>query len=98
MSCRVMARGIGNVLINLIRGYAKQAGVRLQAGFVETDRNRMMYMTYKFSRFVEISREGSLLTLENDLHDVNPPPSYLELDISNLALPVSVPLGQAVTL
>jgi FkbH-like protein len=98
MSCRVMARGIGNVLINLIRGYAKQAGVRLQAGFVETDRNRMMYMTYKFSRFVEISREGSLLTLENDLHDVSPPPSYLELDISNLALPVSVPLGQAVTL
>jgi len=98
MSCRVMARGIGNVLINLVRDYAKQAGVRLQAGFVETDRNRMMYMTYKFSRFVEISKEGNLLTLENDLRDVNPPPGYLELDISNLALPVSVPLEQAIKL
>jgi hypothetical protein len=57
-----------------------------------------MYMTYKFSRFVEISKEGNLLTLENDLRDVNPPPGYLELDISNLALPVSVPLEQAIKL
>ena len=84
MSCRVMARGVGNVMINLIREKAKKAGVRLQAEFIETDRNRMMYMTYKFANFIEVQKDGSNIVFENQLEDIAPTPSYLELDASRL--------------
>jgi FkbH-like protein len=78
MSCRVMARGVGAVLINHLRDLARARGVRLQARFVANDRNRMMYMTYKFNHFNELERSGELL-LENDLSRVQPPPDYVKL-------------------
>ena len=84
MSCRVMSRGIGNILITLIRKYAEQNKVRLFAEFVETDVNRMMYMTYKFNRFNEISKEHSLITLENDMSEIPAIPNYVNLDINDL--------------
>ncbi|MEM7129592.1 MAG: HAD-IIIC family phosphatase [Chloroflexota bacterium] len=81
MSCRVMSRGVGTVMLNYIMSQAKEAGVRLQAEFVSNDRNRMMYITYKFGGFVEVEqREGHAL-LENDLSNVQPVPNYVELTI-----------------
>jgi len=53
MSCRVMSRGVGSVLINHLRRLARDAGVPLTAEFVKTGRNRMMYATYKFNGFSE---------------------------------------------
>lgn len=68
MSCRVMSRGVGMIMIQHLAQKARAAGVRLQAEFVETDRNRMMYVTYRFGGFEEIERDGdwSLLQLAED--------------------------------
>ena len=81
MSCRVMARGVGNVLINHIRNQARRHGVRLLAEMLPNDRNRMMYMTYKFNHFREIEKMGELVIFENDLSAVQAFPAYLQLDI-----------------
>ncbi|MEO5330689.1 MAG: HAD-IIIC family phosphatase [Magnetococcus sp. YQC-5] len=80
MSCRVMSRGVGSILISHIRHEAKKKGVRLLAEFVSTDRNRMMYITYKFAHFRELeSSETGLTLLENDLSNPTPFPDYLKI-------------------
>jgi FkbH-like protein len=81
MSCRVMSRGVGMVLLNHIMRLASQAGVAVQADFVETGRNRMMQVTYAFAGFTEVSRNGNKVLLEADLAGVQPPPPYVQLDI-----------------
>lgn len=79
MSCRVMSRGVGAVLVNYLRNNAREQGVRLFAEWVGTDRNRMMYMTYKFNNFVETDQSN---LLENDLSQVMPYPDYVQLDFA----------------
>ena len=79
MSCRVMNRGVGGVVINYIRNRAREEGVRLVAEMILNDRNRMMYMTYKFSHFREIDREGDLIIFENDLVPVQAYPEYMRI-------------------
>lgn len=68
MSCRVMSRGVGSIMINYLKNKAKKQNVDLFAEFVPTDRNRMMYMTYKFSNFKEFSENNNLVVLKCDLH------------------------------
>lgn len=80
MSCRVMSRGVGSVLITIIRNLAQKAGVRLTAEFINNDRNRMMYMTYKFSGFVEKENKKNCVLLENDLSSVPTLPNFLEIN------------------
>lgn len=79
MSCRVMSRGVGGVFISHIRRLARDAGVELLAELIPTDRNRMMYMTYKFNHFNEIKKEGKLIVLSNDLSKVEPYPDYVKV-------------------
>jgi FkbH-like protein len=81
MSCRVMSRGVGGVLITYLRQRAKAAGVRLVAEFVPNGRNRMMFVTYKFSRFREAGRDGDLVRLEADLTEVPPFPTYMKVSV-----------------
>jgi len=80
MSCRVMSRGVGGVLIQHIREMARQEGVALRARFVSTPRNRMMYVTYKMNAFNEIGRDGDLVELQNDLDRVMRIPDYVRLN------------------
>jgi len=82
MSCRVMSRGVGSVIINHLRNEARNHGVRLQAEFIENDRNRMMYMTYKFAHFKEKEKINDLLILENDLSRVQKFPEYLTIKLA----------------
>ncbi|MCB0167230.1 MAG: HAD-IIIC family phosphatase [Anaerolineae bacterium] len=79
MSCRVMSRGVGGIMINHIRQQAKRKGVRLQAEFVPNERNRMMYMTYKFAHFKEIEKTDTCLILENDLQQMISFPPYVKI-------------------
>lgn len=79
MSCRVMARGVGTVLIGQILRQAKAAGVRLRAEFVPNERNRMMLITYKLGGFREVERQGPMLIFEHDLQTIAPVPSYVTL-------------------
>ena len=39
-------------------------GKRLRAEFLETEHNRIMYVTYKFAGFEEIEEQGERLLLE----------------------------------
>ena len=82
MSCRVMSRGVGTIMINHIMSMAKNAHVRLQAEFVSNNRNRMMYITYKFGGFIECERDGALAIFENDLSHIQPFPPYVQVHIS----------------
>ena len=80
MSCRVMSRGVGSVMINYIRNEVRKQGVRLQAEFLSNDRNRMMYMTYKFAHFKEKEKINERIILENDLSQVQDFPKYMKIN------------------
>jgi FkbH-like protein len=81
MSCRVISRGVGTIMINHIMSLAKHANVRLCAEFVPNDRNRMMYITYKFGGFKEVEKGDHLIVFENDLNHIQPFPSYVKVQI-----------------
>ncbi|MEV4256664.1 HAD-IIIC family phosphatase [Spirillospora sp. NPDC049652] len=80
MSCRVMSRGVGGVVITFLRRLARDAGARLLAEFVPNGRNRMMFVTYRFNGFAETARDGETRLLECDLADVPPYPDHLRVD------------------
>lgn len=79
MSCRVMSRGVGTVLITFLRNLAQENGVALRAEFVTNDRNRMMYITYKFNQFKEIETRDNWALLENDLSTILEYPTYMKI-------------------
>lgn len=82
MSCRVMSRGVGTVVMSHIMQETKKAGKKLLADFKTTKRNRMMYVSYKFANFKEVSKddEGNIL-FENDLSMIQPFPPYIDIEI-----------------
>lgn len=79
MSCRVMSRGVGTIMMTHLMNLAKAAGVPLRAHFVPNGRNRMMYITYKFGGFTEIETHDNLVILENTLQDIQPFPNYVDI-------------------
>jgi FkbH-like protein len=81
MSCRVISRGVGNVLLTHLMREAKKAGVTLRSEFVATDRNRMMYITYKFAGFQQIEDRGSSVILEHKLAQIPEFPSYIRVRV-----------------
>lgn len=81
MSCRVMSRGVGTVLVNQIACLAANHKARLRAEFLATERNRMMYMTYKFAHFKKIDEKNGIQILENDLARIAAPPDYLAVTV-----------------
>jgi len=81
MSCRVMSRGVGTIMLNHILALARDAGVKLQAEFRSNDRNRMMQVTYRFAGFRQIEKREDLIVFENDLENIQPFPDYVEVGI-----------------
>lgn len=82
MSCRVMSRGVGTVMLNYIIKLAKKNNVRLCAEFVFNNRNRMMYISYKFAGFKEIEKVDELVVLENELTLTQPGwPEYMKVEV-----------------
>ncbi|RPI76083.1 MAG: HAD-IIIC family phosphatase [Desulfobacteraceae bacterium] len=81
MSCRVLSRGVGNILIAHIRNEAKKNKAALRAEMISTDRNRMMYMTYKFNGFSEIRTDGAFTLFENDLNQIPAYPAYVDIRV-----------------
>lgn len=80
MSCRVMSRGVGSILINYIMNLAKENNVILRAEFIHTDKNRMMYVTYKFAGFKENGENQEVIYLENSLENIQSFPKYVEIN------------------
>ena len=83
MSCRVMSRGVGTIMMNHIMSLAQSNNVRLLAEFVPNDRNRMMYISYKFAGFKEIENNGDSVIFANDLTRIQAAPSYVNFKVIN---------------
>ena len=82
MSCRVISRSVGSVLLSFLMQEASKDGKVIRADFRQTDRNRMMYATYRFAGFKEISTsEGGRMVLENTLAEVPKFPPFIEVQI-----------------
>ena len=81
LSCRVMNRGIGTIILNEIVKAAKDAALNLSAEFVHTDRNKIMYVTLKFANFIEADTFGTedVVILHNDLSVVNNNPPHINI-------------------
>jgi FkbH-like protein len=79
MSCRVMSRGVGTMMLSYIMEQARIVKATLCAEFVPTDSNRMMYVTLKFAGFKETARQGNVVIMENDLKHIQPLPPYVTL-------------------
>ncbi len=81
MSCRVMARGVGMVLLSHIMRLARDAGAQLTADLVDTGRNRIMQITYRFAGFEVVGRDGERLVLAAGLTQIPPIPEHLTLEL-----------------
>jgi FkbH-like protein len=79
MSCRVLSRGLGTIMINYLLSLAKDSNVRLHAEFVPNDRNRIMYITYKLGGFKEIEKTAEHTLLEGDLSRIQAFPAYVKV-------------------
>jgi FkbH-like protein len=83
MSCRVMARGVGTVMLTYLKQRAAQENVRLTADFVDTGRNRMMYVTFKFAGFKEMDEGGDGMPfLVCDPVGESAYPPYIEIEFT----------------
>lgn len=79
MSCRVLSRGVGGILLGHVMQRARDAGARLVAELLPNDRNRMMTVTLRFAGFRQFDHEDELLLLEADLSRVAEPPDYVDV-------------------
>ena len=82
MSCRVMSRGVGSIMLSYIMQLAKRHGVRLRAEFMPNGRNRMMDITYRLAGFEQIAEIDGLLLFEHTLQQVPTFPDYVEVKTS----------------
>lgn len=81
MSCRVMSRGVGTIMLNHIMKLAKVNNVPLRAEFVSNNRNRLMYISYKFAGFKEIGKKDEVVIFENDLTQIQTIPNYITVKV-----------------
>lgn len=79
VSCRVMSRGIGTVLLNHVIARARDAGVRLTGEFVPTGRNRPMMVAYRFAGFTSAGERDGVTVLEHTAAAVPALPAHLRL-------------------
>lgn len=79
MSCRVMSRGVGTVLLNHVVRRAADAGAALHAEFVPSDRNRVMYVTYRFAGFEEVGSRDGVQLLAASPGAIQEDPSHLRV-------------------
>lgn len=80
VSCRVMAYGVGSALLTHAIRMAAERGKRLRAEFLETEHNRIMYVTYKFAGFEEIEEQGERLILEYQGEELPELPGHITWD------------------
>jgi len=79
MSCRTMSRGVGSVMLHHVMRLARDQGRGLEAELVDTGRNRLMYVTYRFAGFREIGTDGGATVLRADLTAIPDQPRYLRM-------------------
>jgi FkbH-like protein len=86
MSCRVLSRSAGSILLTFIMQQAFADGKKLKAHFRDTGRNKMMYVTFRFANFREIENDGKgNIVFENDLTQLQPFPKYVSVRCPELS-------------
>lgn len=93
MSCRVMSRGVGGILLGEIVRSAVGNDAYVAAKFVDTGRNRMMRVLYGMAGFVPGQDENLLGpgTLVHKGADLAAPVEFMRLDIADLERWASIP-------
>lgn len=81
MSCRVMSRGVGTIMVSHIINRARAAGATLRAEFIRTDRNRMMFVTYRLGGFSILEEKGDVVLLEHDCATEQEFPSHVSVKL-----------------
>lgn len=84
MSCRVMSRGVGTLMLGEIGRLAAEHADGLEAEFSDTGRNRIMYITYRFAGFSEVALDGSACVLRADVSRIPPRPAYVRLELTGM--------------
>ncbi len=79
MSCRVMSRGVGSAILVYLAKLKEKLGKRMFAEFKTTDRNRMMYITYKLMGFDEIEDNDGDVLLEYTSDEEKDYPPYFNI-------------------
>ncbi|WP_269582986.1 HAD-IIIC family phosphatase [Roseibium sp. Sym1] len=85
MSCRVISRGAGTVMLARIIARAQSAGVRLKADFIDTGRNRPLFITYRLAGFREVARNGDAVEFELQFPDAIQIPDYVDIVETNMS-------------
>jgi FkbH-like protein len=81
VSCRAISKGVGPILLAHVIGSARRARVRLRAEFIDSGRNRGLYILYRFAGFHEVWREGSMAVLEANPSVQLAVPDYVALEV-----------------
>jgi FkbH-like protein len=79
MSCRVMSRGVGTVLLDHVVGRALAAGRQPMAEFVQTDVNRSMLVTLRFGGFELVEHTGDRMLLRYAAGQAPKPSQHVKL-------------------
>ncbi len=79
VSCRVMSRGTGSALLCYATQMAARLGKPLLAEYLETEYNRIMYITYKLAGFEEVEEDGDRLLLRYAQEEPMPFADYLDV-------------------
>lgn len=80
MSCRVMSRGVGSAILVYLARLKEKLGKKMYAEFKTTDRNRMMYITYKLMGFDELEDNDGDVLLEYTSEEEKEYPPYFEVE------------------
>jgi FkbH-like protein len=81
-SCRVIPCGVGSIFLAYLLRMAKARGMEFRSEFVKTERNRMMYVAYRFGGFHVLSSAGEEEVLGHDLVNLPAIPSHVSIDAS----------------
>ncbi|MFS2223865.1 HAD-IIIC family phosphatase [Pantoea sp. B65] len=84
MSCRVVSRGIGNVLLGIVMRMAKKVGVSLRAEFIANPHNRLMYITYRFNGFSVLQEQNEYTLFEHPLKQLPILPAFIKVSTPEL--------------
>lgn len=79
VSCRVMSRGIGTALLCHATQLAARLRKKLLAEYLETEYNRIMYITYKLAGFEDVEEDGGRVLLRFAQDAPLPFPDYLDV-------------------
>lgn len=81
-SCRVIPCGVGSIFLAHLLRMAKARGLGFRSEFVKTERNRMMYLAYRFGGFHVLASAGEEEVLGHDLANIPAVPPHVSIDAS----------------